>query len=77
MTLGTTWKHAAERMIAREALARYLDANTLPGGRRRSKHRPYTLPEWVYSLVDAMGRDDETEGKRIMLCVRDGAYSLV
>jgi len=59
-----TWHDKAHEMIASEAMAAYLAANT---SRRRKKHVPYTLPAWVDDLVATLGRNDERAAKRIMM----------
>lgn len=53
--------------IARISRKAYADANTLPNGRKRAKHVPYTLPQIVNQLVTfrAECADENTSNARL------------
>jgi len=61
------WSDKAHQMIANEATKQYNLANTRKDGKPYKKHHPYTLPEWVHNLVNALGSNDEETCKAIMM----------
>lgn len=71
------WQLAARRMVAEACREEWRKANVRKNGRARRKHVPYRVPEWCESLLKAVETEHETEAKRIMLCVREGSFSLV
>lgn len=44
---------------------------------KRKKHVPYVVPDLARAMVESLNRDDEHEGKRLLLLYRTGAISLV
>lgn len=67
-----TWRHVLDQMIAEQCKAAYEAAN-----KGRKRHVPYPVPECAMAMVEALNKDDEYEGKRLMLVYRTGALSLV
>lgn len=61
------WRHRAERLIAEASRQEYERAQTKKGGGKYKKHRPYSLPNWVVDLVQALGENDEERAKVIMM----------
>lgn len=72
-----TWHDAVNAAIAEECAAAYRMANTTRDGRKRRTHVPYHVPEIARAMVVALNRDDEHEGKRLLLIWRAGAMSLI
>ena len=60
-----TWQDKAHGIIQMAAFLEYRAANYRRGIKLR-RHVPYRLPEWVEDL-DAIARNNEEEGKRLML----------
>jgi hypothetical protein len=74
----SAWQLAAERLVAETALAEYRKTNYDKAGRRYTRHRQYSLPDWCQALLDAALREEnEIETKRIMMLVRTGSVSLI
>lgn len=67
------WERKAHAIIARLSMDAWRTANTLANGRRRKRHVPYTVPDIVRQLVDALGRADEATAKAIFLMLLEGA----
>jgi len=72
-----TWHDAVKTVIAEQCAEAYRLANTTSDGRRRRRHAPYSVPPLAKAMVDALDRDDEYEGKRLLLLYRTGAISLI
>jgi hypothetical protein len=72
-----TWHHAVKAVIAEQCAEAYRAANTTQNGGRRRRHVPYHVPLLAKAMVDALDRDDEHEGKRLLLIYRTGALSLI
>lgn len=66
------WQDRVKDAIAEQCRDAYKRANN---GRKR--HVAYSVPELAKAMVDALNRDDETEGKRLLLLWRTGALSLI
>lgn len=72
------WSTAAvHKMIGELCRQSYEQSNRLPNGTLRKTHVQYSIPAPAQALIKALNDDDEHEAKRIMLCVRDGALSLI
>lgn len=72
-----TWHDAVKAVIAEECAAAYRMANTTRDGRKRRTHVPYNVPEIARAMIEALDREDEHEGKRLLLIWRTGALSLI
>lgn len=68
-----SWHDKVKESIAAQCRAAYRAENP-PGSRR---HRPYCVPDLAAAMVAALNREDEEEGKRLLLLYRTGALSLV
>ncbi len=66
------WQLAARKMVAEACESARLAAR----GARKT-HVPYNVPDWCYSLLEAVENDDEHETKRIMHVVRTGCLTMV
>lgn len=71
------WQIEAREMVAAACQEAWRKTNVRKNGRARRKHVPYRVPEWCESLLKAVETEHEVEAKRIMLCVREGCFSLV
>lgn len=65
-----TWQAKVNRVIAQLSHAAWRAANHDKHGRRYARHRPYRIPQEASDLVEALGRDDETDAKAIMESLR-------
>ena len=65
------WQDKVKESIA----AQCEDARKIARGTRK-KHVPYHVPDLARAMVEALNRDDEAEGKRLLLIYRTGAFSL-
>jgi hypothetical protein len=72
-----TWHDAVKAVIAEQCAEAYRMTNTTQNGGRRRRHVPYHVPPLAKAMVDALNRDDEHEGKRLLLIYRTGALSLI
>jgi hypothetical protein len=72
-----TWHEKASDIIEEYCRQSYLQANTLPNGKRRKRHVPYAVPEIAAALVAALNANDEHEAKRLFMIERTGAWSLI
>lgn len=61
------WEKKAHRIIGALCRASYEQANRLPDGSLRKKHRPYARPEVAQRLVECLGKRDEETAKSIFL----------
>jgi len=61
------WREKAHRIIAALCRQSYEQANRLPNGMLRKRHKPYSVPEVAQRLVDCLGRDDEATAKSIFM----------
>lgn len=68
-----SWHDKVKESIAEQCRAAHRAENP-PGSRR---HRPYRVPDLAAAMVAALNRDDEEEGKRLLLIHRTGALSLI
>lgn len=48
----------AQSLVAADSLAAWREANVLPNGQRRKRHRPYVIPPRAHAMVDALGKGD-------------------
>jgi len=69
------WQDNVKKAIAAQCLDAYRAAN--PRIRHGQKAKPYAVPELARAMVDSLNREDESEGKRLLLLYRTGALSLV
>jgi hypothetical protein len=69
------WQDKIKEAIAAQCLDAYRAAN--PRIRYGQKAKPYRVPELARAMVDSLNREDESEGKRLLLLYRTGALSLV
>lgn len=60
-----------------EAIAAQCEIARQQARGKRKTHVPYSVPELARAMVEAINRDDESEGKRLLLIYRTGAISLV
>lgn len=77
MATERTWRHKAQEIIGRYCLASYKQANTLPNGRTRKRHVPYSVPEIAAALILTLDINDEAEAKRLFEVERIGAWTLI
>lgn len=63
----TTWRDKANRVISADCMAEWREANTLPNGRRRKRHVPYSVPKTAQELVECLKSDDEERAKAIFI----------
>lgn len=68
-----SWHDNVKKAMAQESLAAYRQAGNKPG----KAHKRYSLPDIVTAMRDALNRDDEAEGKRLLVIWRTGAVSLI
>ena len=61
----------------KEAIAAQCESARLQARGKRKTHVPYVVPELARAMVESLNRDDESEGKRLLLIYRAGALSLV
>jgi hypothetical protein len=65
------WEEKAHRLVTAECLAAWRRSNLLPGGKRRARHVPYSVPAGAARLVELLGLEDrrsaEQEAKSIFL----------
>lgn len=69
------WQDNVKAAIAAQCLSAYRAAN--PRIRHGQKAKPYCVPELARAMVESLNRDDEQDGKRLLLLYRTGALSLV
>lgn len=67
------WQDNVKAAISKEASAAWAAAGNAPGQR----HKPYRISDLAEAMVKCLNRDDEEEGKRLLLLWRTGATSLV
>jgi hypothetical protein len=72
-----TWHDAVKAVIAEQCAEAYRMTNTTRDGKYRRRHVPYSVPPLAQAMVRALDRDDEHEGKRLLLLYRTGALSLI
>ena len=68
-----SWQDNVKHAISKEASRAWAEA----GNRLGQRHKPYRISELAEAMVMALNRDDEEEGKRLLLLWRTGAISLV
>ena len=61
----------------KESIAAQCEESRIAARGKRKRHVPYRVPDLARAMVDALNRDDESEGKRLLLLYRTGALSLV
>lgn len=61
------WEERAHKIIAAMSRASYEQANRLPNGKLRKRHRPYAIPSDAQTLVDCLGRNDEEAAKALFI----------
>ncbi len=66
------WQDKVKEAIAAQCLAAYRAANA---GKKR--HAPYRVPDLAGAMVESLNRDDEGEGKRLLVIYRTGSHSLI
>lgn len=71
------WLDKANAIISRYCLDSYRQANILPNGQKRKRHVPYSVPLIAAALVEALGRNDEHEIKRLFAVEATGSWSLI
>ena len=71
------WQDKVKEAIAAQCMAAYMEANTARIKRGKSGHVPYCVPELAEAMLGALNRDDEHEGKRLLLIYRTGSVSLI
>lgn len=59
----------------KESIAAQCEAARVEARGKRKTHVPYRVPDLARAMVDALNRDDEEEGKRLLLLYRTGAVS--
>lgn len=69
------WQDTVKAAMAEQCTAAYRAAN--PKIRHGQKPKPYRVPELVEAMRQALNRDDETEGKRLLVIYRDNLLSLI
>lgn len=57
----------AQSVIADLCAQSYREANTMPDGRRRKRHRAYSVPAIASALVNAIGRADREAVSAILI----------
>ena len=60
------WRKAM-RVIHEDCHAAWQEENILPNGRKRKKHRPYSVPARAAALVKALGKDDAEAVSALLL----------
>jgi hypothetical protein len=58
-----SWEDKAASIISNLCTESYRQANLLPNGTWRKKHRPYTVPPLAQQLVDILGLHDRVEAE--------------
>lgn len=61
----------------KEAIAEQCKVARVAARGNRKTHVPYRVPDLARAMVEALNRDDEAEGKRLLLLHRTGAVSLI
>lgn len=69
------WQDRVKESIAAQSLAACRQAN--PKIRHGQKAKPYRIPELALAMVAALNRDDESEGKRLLVIYRGNYLSLI
>ena len=67
------WQDNVKAAISKEASRAWVEA----GNKLGQRHKPYRISELAEVMVMALNRDDEEEGKRLLLLWRTGAVSLI
>lgn len=69
------WQDKVKEAMGEQCRAAYRSAN--PKIRHGQKAKPYRVPELAEAMRQALNRDDETEGKRLLVIYRTNALSLI
>ena len=69
------WQDKVKEAMGEQCLSAYRAAN--PKIRHGQKAKPYRVPELAEAMRQALNRDDEREGKRLLVIYRGNYLSLM
>lgn len=69
------WQDKVKEEIGKLCNQAWREANPKSDG--HGKQKQYVIPEMAEAMLNALNKDDEEEGKRLLLLNRIGAESLI